>query len=69
MAFEAKKGGGRHRSRNTDEAIEELTREELTGFHLQIPKALHTAFKIKAVSNGETMKEAVERMIKGYVEK
>jgi len=70
MPFEAKKkGAGRHRSRNTDEAIEELTKEELTGFHMKIPKTLHTAFKIKATINGETMKDAVERMIKGYVDK
>jgi hypothetical protein len=67
--LKAKTGKDRHRSRNTEEAIEELTKEDLTGFHMQVPKTLHTAFKIKAASNGETMKSAVLRMILKYVQK
>ena len=69
MAFKAKTGEGRHRSHTTDEALKELTKEELKGFHIKLPAELHTAFKIKTASNGEKMTEAVIQLIREYVEK
>jgi hypothetical protein len=68
MAFKAKTGKNKHRNHNTDEALKELTREELKGFHVQLPTDLHTAFKMKAAGNGEKMKDAIVRMVREYAE-
>ncbi len=69
MAFKAKTGKEKHRSHTTDEAIRELTKEELKGFHVQLPAELHTAFKMKVASNGGKMKDVIIQLVNGYVEK
>jgi hypothetical protein len=69
MAFKAKTGEKKHRSHTTDAAVRELTKEELKGFHVQLPANLHTDFKMRAASNGENMKDAIIRMVKEYVHK
>ncbi len=68
MAFKAKEKGKR-RNHNTEEAIAEVKKESIKGFHVQLPASLHTALKIKASSNGENMKNIVTRLITNYVEK
>lgn len=69
MAFEAKRGKGRHRSYTTENAVSDVTQEELKGFHVQIPLSLHTSFKSKAAGNGEKMKDIVNKLIREYIEK
>ncbi len=69
MVFKAKTGSGKHRSHTTDDALQELTKEELKGFHVQLPASLHTAFKIKTASKGEKMKNVIIKMVTDYVEK
>jgi len=69
MALKAKTNKNRHRSHTTDKAIEELTKEELKGFHVQLPASLHAAFKAKTATNSEKMKEVIVKLIQEYVEK
>jgi len=69
MAFKAKTGKNKHRNHNTDEALKELTKDELKGFHVQLPTDLHRDFKMKAAENGEKMKDVVVRMVREYSDK
>ncbi len=69
MAFKAKTGTGKHRSHTTDDALQELTKEELKGFHVQLPTNLHTAFKIKTAGQGVKMKDIIIKLVTDYVEK
>ncbi|MCH9659472.1 MAG: hypothetical protein K0U54_01030 [Bacteroidetes bacterium] len=69
MAFKAKTGKDKHTSHTTQDAIKELTKEELKGFHIQLPVKLHTDFKSKVASNGEKMKDVIIKMVQEYVGK
>ncbi len=66
MPFEAKKKG--HRSRTTDQAIEEATREPQKGITVYMPESVHRQFKTKASENGEKMKDILLRAIDSYIE-
>lgn len=69
MAFKAKTGKKSHRSHATEEAVKEMNKEPMKGFHVTIPASLHTAFKTKTATNGESMKDVLLKLITGYVEK
>lgn len=43
-------------------------KEEVKGFHVQLPAKLHTAFKTKAASKNEKMKDIIIRMVKEYTD-
>lgn len=68
MAFKAKTDTG-HRSRTTDEAISEATREPLKGITIYMPESVHRRFKTRASENGESLKDVVLRAIADYIEK
>ncbi len=69
MAFKAKTGENRHRSHTTDEAIKELTKEELKLLNVRIPAKLHKEFKMKVLENGEDMTTALTNFIERYVDR
>ena len=66
MAFKAKVSQG-HRSRTTDEAIAEATKEAMKSLIINMPESTHRAFKAKASQRGETMKEVVLAAIDKYI--
>ena len=68
MAFKAKTGEG-HRSRTTDEAIVEATKEPLKGITVYMPESVHRRFKTRASENGESLKDVLLRAIHDYIEK
>lgn len=67
MAFKAKTEKG-HRSRTTDDAIREATKEPEKGITVYMPESLHRRFKTKASANGDKLKDVLLQAIIDYVE-
>lgn len=52
-----------------DEALNEITKDEVSKFNANIPKKLHTDFSIKCKLNGTTMTNAVIEFMEEYISK
>jgi len=68
MSFEAKKGKNKHRSHTVDKAIIEVTKDDMVGLNISLPKNKRAIFKVKAAKNEETMQAVIIKAIDRYIE-
>lgn len=54
---------------NKDNAIKEITAEEMVTITVNIPKSLRAEFKIAAIRNGTTITDLVLNWIKQYIQR
>lgn len=54
---------------NKENAIKEITAEEIVTITVNIPKSLRSEFKIAAIRNGTTITDLVLNWIKQYIQR
>ena len=54
---------------NKEQAIKEITAEKIVKLTINIPKSMHSEFKIAAIRNSTDMTDLVLNWIKQYIQK
>jgi ribosomal protein S20 len=66
--LKAKRGGGSHRSRTTDEAIKDVKKDQLSQINLPIPKNIRKKFKRAAEDNDSNMTKELLKFVYKYID-
>lgn len=69
MAFKAKTNSNKHKSYTVQDAINEVTKDELVGLNVRISIKKRAVFKAKSATNNESMQDVILRAIDSYIEK